>query len=166
MESRAEFQKRVRAALDDIGESALSYNESEFWMIQSPYEYVEFYAVQNRLWNTAIALPLTRGLHSGAHRKFSMMKEGVAFRVPYLIHPLLVCRMLIDLQPPISKEEEDILLASAMCHDLIEDVLMPEHAQEMMTRFHLDRGVYETVCRVTKRKDFTEEEEREHFRRI
>lgn len=166
METRGQFQKRVREFLNGIGEDTLSYDEKEFWMIQSPYEYIEFYAVENRLWNTAIALELARGLHDGVHRKSTIIHDGVTYRLPYMIHPLLVCRMLIDLQVPLSHEEEDVLLAAALCHDMIEDIPFPEKGREMVTQFHLDERVYETVKCVSKRKDFTQEEEEDHFQKI
>lgn len=159
MESRNEFRDRVNTMLKQYDPEILAYNEEEFWMIQAAYEYIDHYATKNRLWNTMLALPLARGLHNGVYRKSSIMKNGVKYRLPYLIHPLSVCRLLIDLQINLSKEEEDILIASALCHDMIEDIPFPEHGKEMTTKFHLDPRVYETVKTVSKRRDFTEEEE-------
>lgn len=166
METIKQFRKQVQDILDGIGPEILSYDESEFWMIQGPYEYIEFYVAEKGLLNTSIALPLARGLHNGTHRKSSIKKDGVSYRLPYLIHPLLVCRMLVDMQIPISKEEEDILLAAALCHDMIEDIPFEHHGEELMTLYHLDRRVYETVKYVSKRRDFTEEEEKEFFHQI
>ena len=166
MESRNQFRKRVQDVLEEIGPETFVYDESEFWMVQSVYEYVEYYAVENRLFNTAIALPLVRGLHNGAHRKSSIVKEGVKYRLPYLIHPLMVCKMLVDLQAPLPKEEEDVLLAAALGHDLIEDYPFPEHGKEMMTKYHLDKRVYDVVLKLSKRYDFTEEEEKDFFHTI
>lgn len=166
MNSQKQFRKMVNAVLDEIGPEILSHDESEFWMLQSPYEYIEYYAIENQLKNTAIALPLARGIHSGSHRKSSIMKEGISYRLPYVIHCLLVCRMLADLQISLEKEEEDIILAAALCHDMIEDVPFPDHGKELITRFHLDPRVYETVKQVSKRRDFTPEEEREFFHGI
>ena len=159
METIEQFRERVSAALTDIGSGALSYDESEFWMYRSPYEYIDFYATEKRLFNTAIALQLSRGLHDGTHRKSSIMKDGVVCRLPYVIHPLLVCRMLLDMQVPLSKDEEDILLAAALCHDMIEDIPFPLHGTELYTNYYLDKRVYDTVKKVSKRKDFTPEEE-------
>ena len=166
METRKEFLGRLHARLDEFGEETLTYDEGEFWMIRGPYETIETYAEEHRLWNTALALPLTRGLHNGSHRKSSITKDGVSYRLPYLIHPLLVCRMLIDIGLPLPSEEEDILLASALCHDMIEDIPFPEHGREMIDKFGLDERVYETVKFVSKRRDFTEEEEKAFFHDI
>ena len=166
MEDRAQFRKQLKENLDDIGVETLSYDESEFWMIRSPYEDIEFFAGERQHINTSTALPLIRGLHDGSHRKSSIMKDGITYRLPYAIHPLMVCRMLIDLHAPLSVEEEDILLASALCHDLIEDIPFPRHGKELITTYHLDPKVYETVKLLSKRRDFTSEEEQEFFHQI
>lgn len=80
-----------------------------------------------------------------------------------MIHCLLVCRALIDLQLPMTSEEEDVLFASALCHDIIEDVELPENGRELITVFGLDPQVYEIVKILSKRKDFTEEEHLAYF---
>lgn len=159
MESRQEFHKRIRQILAGFDPEALAYDQDEFWMIEPLYQTIEYYAGRRGLQNTAIALPLVRGLHNGVHRKASIMRDGVAYRLPYSFHPLMVCRMLIDMQIPLPYEERDILLAAALCHDMIEDVDFPEKGMELITKFHLDPRVYETVKYVSKRKDFTPEEE-------
>lgn len=166
METRREFRERVGNQLMRIRQDALTYDENEFWMIRSPYEYIEFYAAEQRLYNTSIALPLARGLHDGAHRKSTIVRNGETHRVPYLIHPLLVCRMLVDLHVPLSRDDEDILLASALCHDMIEDLDFDDHGREMITEFGLDPRVYETVLLLSKRYDFTDEEEKAFFHAI
>ncbi len=166
MTARREFIGKVQSLLNDIDEDVLSYDESEFWMVESVYDQIEFYANANQLLNTAIALPLARGLHNGTHRKSKMMKNGLAYNMPYLIHPMLVCRMLMDLRVPMEHDEEDILLAAALCHDMIEDVPFTDGGHEMYKKYHLDKRVYDAVKLVSKRRDFSEAEEREFFRKI
>lgn len=165
-EERKQFRASVKTALEQINPDYLSYDETEFWMIQSPYEYIEYYAVENRLYNTALALPLARGLHDGTHRKSSIVKHGVSYRLPYVIHCLIVCRILLDIGVSLPKEEEDIVLAAALCHDMIEDIPFPNHGKELITECHLDPRVYETVKLVSKKKGFTLEEEQAHFQAI
>lgn len=166
MESRYEFQKRVDQALSQIDPEVLSYDPDEYWMIQAPYEFIEYYAAKKRLFNTAIALPLCRGVHNGTHRKASITKDGKSYRLPYVIHCLMVCHMLANVHIAISHDEEDVLLAAALCHDMIEDVPFPDHGKELITEFHLDPMVYELVRLLSKRKDFTKEEELAHFHGI
>lgn len=166
MKERIQFRETVQAALAQIDPASLAYDESEFWMIQTPYEYIEFNAQHRHLLNTCIALPLARGLHSGTHRKSSLLKDGVAYRLPYVIHCLQVCRILMYLDLPLPDDELDVLLAAALCHDMIEDIPFPEDGRELTARFHLDPRVYETVRLVSKRKDFTPEEEQAFFHGI
>ena len=166
MESRYEFQKRVNQALELIGPEVLSYDESEFWMIRSLYEYLDYYAVEKRLFNTAVALPLARGLHNGTHRKAKLTRNEKSYHFPYVIHPLSVCRMLADMNMDLSHDEQDILLAAALCHDMIEDIQFPDYGRELTDSYHLDPRVYETVFLLSKRYDFTPEEERDHFHGI
>lgn len=166
MNERTNFHRAVNAALEAIDPKALEYDENEFWMIRSPFEYIEYYSIENCLVNTAIALQLARGLHNGVHRKSSIVRGGVAYRLPYVIHCLLVCRMLVDLKVPVSSDELDILLASALCHDMIEDLPFEDHGRELYTVYHLDPRVYQTVLLLTKRKDFTPEQEAAHFHGI
>lgn len=166
MMARMEFYKSVQEKLSRFDPEVLRYDESEFWMIRSPYEYIEHYAMERRMLNTCIALPLARGLHDGVHRKSSIERRGVSYRLPYVIHCLLVCRMLVDLHIPITREEKDVLLASALCHDMIEDIPFANHGEELTTVYGLDPQVHEIVKLVSKRRDFTEEEELQHFREI
>lgn len=160
------FMDKLHRMLEEIGEDTLSYDVNEFWMIQADYEYIEYYAMRNQLLYTAVALHLARGLHNGDHRKSTLMKDDITYRLPYVIHPLQVCRMLIDLQLPISDEEKDILFAAALCHDMIEDIPFLNHGKELTVQYHLPLQVYEIVKLVSKRKDFTEEEEKAHFKAI
>lgn len=166
MKERSAFHQEIQAVLDEIGPEVLAYDKDEYWMIRGPYETIGFYAMFHELRNTAIALALARGLHNGSHRKSSITKNGKAHRLPYVIHCLLVCRMLVDLHLPLPKEEEDIVLAAALCHDMIEDIPFENGGWELVTKYHLDPRVYETVKQVSKRRDFTPEEEAAFFRGI
>lgn len=166
MKEKIAFRNSIEEILAQFDQRILAYNKDEMWMIHSPYEYLEYYGFSNQLRNTSIALPLARGLHNGTYRKASIMKRGEKFRLPYVIHCLLVCRMLADLHLALPHEEEDILLASALCHDMIEDYPFTENGRELVSKYHLDPRVYETVRLVSKRKGFTEEEERAHFHAI
>ena len=166
MEDLARFRCRVADALQDISPRRLAYDENDFSLIRSPYEFIEFYAEDRRLFNTAVALPIARGLHNGSYRKSPVIRGGREYRMPYFVHPLMVCRKLIDIQLPLSREDEDILLASALCHDLIEDIPFENGGLEIMSEFHLSERVYSTVKKLSKRRDFTPEEEHAFFRTI
>ena len=166
MKEILQYRDEIRAILNQIDPKALAYNSEEFWTIQREFEYLEYYALEHRLTNTAIALRLAVGLHNGSYRKSTITKNGQTYKLPYVIHCLWVCKMLADLNVPVSKNEEDILLASALCHDMIEDIDFPDGGRELYTKYHLDPQVYEIVKLVSKRYDFTEDEEKEFFHKI
>lgn len=166
MKYRIAFRKKVEEFLRGLDQNALAYNKDEYWMIFSEYEFLEYYSFENRLWNTCIALPLARGLHDGTYRRATITRNGTDHRLPYVIHCLRVCRMLAYLNLPVPREEQDILLAAALCHDMIEDLPFEKNGRELTEEYCLDPKVYEIVRLVSKRKNFTEEETREHFRAI
>lgn len=166
MKERIKFRNQVEEYIQSLDEHSFAFNKDEYWMIFSFYEYLEYYSFENRLWNTCIALPLARGLHDGTYRKSSITKNGNVYRLPYVTHCLLVCRMLADLKLPVTKEEEDIILASALCHDMIEDLPFDNDGRELYEEYHLDKRIYDIVKLVSKRKDFTTQEEIEHFKKI
>lgn len=163
MDNLKDFRKRVKEQLSKIDQKALSYNEDEFWLVRVPYEFLEYYAESNCLYNTMIALPLARGLHNGTYRKLPIVRNGEAHKVPYLIHCLSVAKMLSDMWFPFSDEEKDILIASALCHDMIEDIPFENGGKELYEVYGLDKRVYEVVKLVSKKKNPTEEEEEEYF---
>lgn len=166
MKERIAFRSQVNEVLRDMDSEVLAYDRSEYWMIRAPYEYIEYYAMENRLMNTAVALHLARGIHDGTYRKSSIVRNGATYRLPYVIHCLMVCRMLVDLKVDIPRKDEDVMLAAALCHDMIEDIDFPEEGKELYTQYHLDPRVYEIVKLLSKRRNFTEEEEQAFFRAI
>lgn len=166
MESIFAFRKRVASQLEAIDPHVLNYDTEEFWMIRAHYEFLEYYAEKHRYYNMALALPLVRGLHNGVYRKSPIMRNGMPHRPPYVIHCLTVCKMLADLWLPISDEEKDVLLAAALCHDTIEDCSFEKGGRELFEDFGMDEQVYQVVKLVSKRKDFTLEEEKAFFHGI
>ena len=165
MENTA-FLEKLQAAKRDISEEAFSYAKEEFWMIERPYRYVEYYAMENQFFNTSLALPLSRGLHNGIYRKAKVFRNNEVYRLPYVIHCIQVCKMLIDTKIPMDDEQKDILLAAALCHDMIEDIEFEQGGRELYTKYHLDREVYEVVKCVSKHKHMTDAEHAAYFEGI
>ncbi|MCF0136018.1 MAG: HD domain-containing protein [Lachnospiraceae bacterium] len=166
MDEIKQLRTWVSSTLESYPSESLQYNEDEFWMIRSLYEYIEYYAHTRSLRNTLLALPLARGLHNGTYRKFTMTRDGSAHRIPYVMHCLRVCTILMHMNIPLSWEDQDILLASALCHDMIEDIPFEQKGLELIHIYHLDPRVYETVLLVSKRNDFTPEEQAAHVQGI
>ena len=117
--------------------------------------------------NTLKALPLARRVHNGQYRKGTVVKNGQEVKLPYITHVLKVCSTLISLNLPLSDYELDILYATAICHDMIED--RPDifiNGTELVTKFNIDENVYNAVKLLSKVSGLDEYELNEYFNAI
>ena len=113
------FQQEVNERLAQAGPE-LSYckaDEKQFYLEQ--YQYIEQYIYHHHLKNAAVALPIVCSLHDGVYRGYLHLADGTERPAPFVSHCLSVCRMLIDYSIPLTHHEEDIMLASALCHNLL-----------------------------------------------
>lgn len=109
------------------------------------YESIAAYAAEKGLVYTAAALPLVYDLLGRAADHPSSRFCSAAKHIAYRAHAMAVCHMLIDLHVPVSAEEEDILLASALCHVLPENIRMENLEEELSLKEHLHPDVCRTV---------------------
>ena len=122
------------------------------WQIE--YNYLKKYAIMNNMRNLIIALELAVKYHQGQYRDSGE---------PYIIHPLMVCKTLILLSvetylnkwyPEKSnqwiKHQLDVLYATAVLHDVIEDCDLPNKGIEFVVVYHLDREVWINVNILSK----------------
>lgn len=102
------------------------------------YMFIKGFAVAKNLNQTLIALALARHFHDGQYRK-----DGT----PYICHPLKVCSTLISYGI-----EDDITLACALCHDVIEDCQdqLPFEGHELVSEYGLDPEVLRIVGLLSK----------------
>ena len=102
------------------------------------YMFIKGFAVGKDLSQTLIALAVARHYHDGQYRK-----DGT----PYISHPLKVCSSLISFGI-----DDDIILASALCHDVLEDCKdkLPLGGKELMTEYGLSGEVLEIVALLSK----------------
>ena len=118
------------------------------------YNYIKGYATKYKLRNTLKALALARKYHEGQTRYSGE---------PYIIHPLMVCKNLILLNVekvlhqwyPYKAIEWvriqcDILYASALLHDVIEDCDLNNRGLELVKQHSLDNEVLVVVRLLTK----------------
>lgn len=139
------FYQKLTDCLETIGEENLTYNKSESWMYSYLYVFVQDYAFNHELFNTSLALPVVRSLLSGTYRGYKTRRDGTRLKRPYMYHILSVTRMLINLNLPLTHEEQDILLASALCHDLKTNLNLPQKGQEMHDTYFLDQRVVDIM---------------------
>ena len=120
------------------------------------YGYVERYAAEKGLRNTALALPLVRSLVFSTGGLADSFFEDCAAQ---LCHCLEVSRILIDLHAPLPPHDEDVLLAAALCHILPESSRLGTEAGR-----ELDPEVPE-IWRLIRREDFLDTDKRTLFLR-
>ena len=107
-------------------------------MVNKLYLYIKGFAMNGDMKNTLKALAIAKELHEGQYRKSG---------IPYIVHPLKVAIELIGLG-----YKDDVLLAAALLHDVIEDCNLPYNGKEFTTEYGLDEEVLEVVQLVTKQK--------------
>jgi GTP pyrophosphokinase len=118
------------------------------------YMFIKGFAVAKGLEQTLIALAVARHLHDGQYRK-----DGT----PYIQHPLKVCSTLISYGI-----DDDIILASALCHDILEDCKdkLPFDGRELVTEFGLSPEVLEITSLLSKESGLNDHELSVYFDKI
>lgn len=124
------------------------------------------YAEEKELHNTAAALPLLRWLMQNAADHPDSRFRSAYMHIGYFRHSLSVCRILIDLHCPLSSQDEDILLASALCHILPENIHFDDLKAVMVDQFGLSPQVFETVQTLFWKDNDSGAEQLEYYNRI
>jgi GTP pyrophosphokinase len=114
------------------------FNQEDTNKYISAYMFIKGYAVAKELNQTLIALAVARHFHDGQYRKGGD---------PYICHPLKVCSTLIS-----CGVDDDIILASALCHDVLEDCQdkLPFGGNELVTEYGLSQEVINVVSLLSK----------------
>ena len=144
------------------------YHLEDVKLYAKTYHYIQGYAIGRGFTNTIKALPLARTLHDGQYRKGTIEYEGETVKLPYLVHVLKVCTTLMALNLPLDDHELDILYASALLHDTLEDCLdkLPRAGMEFIKDYNLDGEILDIVRLLSKRTGSSEEELNEYFNAI
>lgn len=118
------------------------------------YLFIKGYAIAKEMRNTLIALSVASQFHANQKRK------GGA---PYLIHPLEVTSYLINLGI-----DDDITLAAAILHDVVEDCNIKDAYKELSKKYDLDKKVIDVVLLLTKTEKYKKgtDTEKEHYENI
>lgn len=153
------FQEAIREALFRYDPTILMENGAEAAVCSDLYRYVEQYAVENRLRNTAISLPLVRRLAFCTNMVTESPFENAAAK---LRHCLSMCRILIDLDIPLSWQETDILLSAALCHILPAGSRL--HGEE--TKTLLEPEVFHILALIRRNESISEAKQLVYIRNV
>ena len=145
-----------------------NYNREEQWLYEKPYLFIKGYATGRNFQNTLRALPLARCVHNGQYRHGLVEVEGKEVQLPYFVHCLKVTSTIMALNLPLTDFELDVLYATALLHDTLEDgsSFFPKGGTEFMTEYGLHQSVFENVRLLSKRSGATEAELRNYFQAI
>jgi len=145
-----------------------SYNPNEEYLYSKTYCFIKGYAIGRNYRNLLKALPLAKKMHNGQYRKGLVEVNGEMVKLPYVLHVLKVCSTLINLNLPLSNEEQDILYTCAILHDVLEDAseFFPNGGMELVNEYGLPKEVLEIVLLLSKRSGATKEETDIYFNKI
>lgn len=128
------------------------------------YKELEDYAKIRQLPNTSKALVLAKErLEEIPHVIFSAEEHS---DINTLEHCMNGTKMLIDLHIMLDAYEEDLLLASMLCHDMLKLFEDLRDGRKMVETFKLDPNVYEIVRLVTRPEVLSEENRANHYKAI
>ncbi len=140
--------------MNNIADNEVLKETLENW--EETYISIKATAIAKEMENTLIALSLAIQFHDGQYRKGGD---------PYIIHPLMVCKYLINLNV-----YDDITCAAALLHDVIEDCgFTYEEAHRLFVdEYNLDEKIYDLVLILTKPKDYkkTDPDQSKYYSKI
>lgn len=141
------------------------FSETERILYAKPYNFIKGYCTALEYKNALKALPLCTMVHNGQYRRTTVDFMDTKYREPYCTHCLRVTSSLISLNLPLKHEELDVMLASALLHDTLEDQpqLFPDGGRELVKDFGLSEEVLENVKVLTKKPNGTKKEMELYF---
>lgn len=161
-----EFQDIFIDTLERIGPDVFSVEKDNSAAYASLYRFVERHALERKLLNTSIALPLVRGIISRQSIELPDEFKDASEYAADLRHSLSVARMLIDLHLPLSHREEDILLASCVCHILPENIPYKSSENRLTKEYQLDPEIHRLIMLLHHKGDLSPTEQRKFYGRI
>lgn len=166
MMSESAFWGQVQQTLRRVEPKLIAAAPVENEAYAEAYRFVEQYALERRLVNTMVALIAMRGRMTCGHMERESRTHEQSTHIGYFVHCLAVTQMLIDLHISLSHREEDVLLASSLCHILFETIRCESLEQELSGRYGLDPLVYDTVKRIVREDDQSGAEQKRFFEAI
>lgn len=161
-----QFEDRFIRALEQISSSVFDIGEDDSQSYASLYRFVERYALEKKLLNTSIALPVVRAIMSRQSIDLpNEFKDATEYAADFH-HCLSVTWMLINLHLPINGEEEDILLASALCHILPENIPYQKSVNKLSKEYFLHPEIHNVIMLLYHSGELSPAEQKKFYDRI
>lgn len=157
-ESMKSFQIQIQTFLNQINPELLCDPVTGTESYAEVYRFIALHAENRKLRNTAIALPMVRWCMLHKPAKVPLAGGNQEKQISHLNHAFAICRMLIDLHLPLKHDEEDVILASALCHILPIHIIIDNLESEMKDVWTLSPDVY-GILRIIDRDNIKSEEE-------
>lgn len=132
-------------------------------MQSEDYCLIAQYAQEQALTNTMTALETACEIMTTPVAQTDSRFGVQSTHTAYLRHALSVCRILIELHIPLCHEEEDILLASSLCHIFPETILFPDFENFLTQDYSLHPEVFHTISILFREHDLSEEDQKKFF---
>ena len=151
-----EFDRRVAQALRSTGVSAAWADPAEDSPDGALYGYLRRHVREHQLFQSCIALELVRGIMTDEIDRMQCRLSGKRTCLAYYHHCLSVCRMLIDLHTAQGSEEEDVLLAAALCHILPECIQFSDLRRTLTEQYGLETAIVEIIQLIFREENGSE----------
>ena len=161
-----EFEQELSSRLAAIGCEKLAYDAERAESCAELYKYVEDHARSRQLINTMVALPVMRSKLMAPESSAVHYRKDRSELEPQYRHALSVGRMLIDLNAPLMPFEEDLALAAAVCHVLINTVECANLYRELTEYCGLDSRIYDIIELNDKKEQMSDAEMEAFYDRI
>lgn len=134
--------------------------------MEQTYRYIQEYAERKNLGNTAAALPAVQSIMANAADMPQSRFHSAYVHNGYFEHALQVCRMLIDLRLPLDRQQEDILLAAAICHVLPETIRYNDLEGEVGSQVMLHPQIYDIVRLLFREDNLSDAQQKLFFESV
>lgn len=130
------------------------------------YDFIWKYATEKKLPYTCQALPLIRSLMGDVLQMADVNIQGITrYRGAYL-HALEVCKLLISVNLPLDKEEEDIVLAATLCHILPNKISYSEMVDKLLFQCNMDSHVCKIISLIINDSDLSTQGQKTFYKKI
>ncbi len=130
------------------------------------FDFIDRYAKDKELTQTIVSLKLVRDMMGQQENVPHMNIDGIIRFRGHYGHALQVGKILINLQVPVDKEEEDIMLSAALCHVIPNVYDYEETKNILLNDNHMDPRVCEIISLIINDTDLSAAGQKNYYDKI